>query len=186
MIVDFKSHYSKIKRSKMDISNIYLKKRKFWNICILKLVDLEINKGINDEYLMALHGSVVELHVGGADPCVGAVTSSTLLTWLRAGMCRGAGVTCGRFMAEMDIHVVRKVDGIWVGKIVFLIFRICVNNIVFVSNYKNVDCRYIMMSFCCRKITTTIWKSLSFFRNWMNKKYQNKNADTLTVNLTKV
>ena len=31
--VDFKSHYSKIKRSKMDISNIYLKKRKFWNIC---------------------------------------------------------------------------------------------------------------------------------------------------------
>jgi len=30
------------------------------------LVDLEINKGINDEYLMALHGSVVELHVGGA------------------------------------------------------------------------------------------------------------------------
>ena len=33
----------------------------------LKLVDLEINKGINDEYLMALHGSVVELHVGGAD-----------------------------------------------------------------------------------------------------------------------
>ena len=32
-----------------------------------KLVDLEINKGINDEYLMALHGSVVELHVGGSD-----------------------------------------------------------------------------------------------------------------------
>jgi len=31
------------------------------------LVGLEINKGINDEYLMALHGSVVELHVGGAD-----------------------------------------------------------------------------------------------------------------------
>jgi len=31
------------------------------------LVDLEINKGINDEYLMTLHGSVVELHVGGAD-----------------------------------------------------------------------------------------------------------------------
>ena len=29
----------------------------------LKLVDLEINKGINDEYVMALHGSVVELHV---------------------------------------------------------------------------------------------------------------------------
>ena len=29
--------------------------------------DLEINKGINDEYLWALHGSVVELHVGGAD-----------------------------------------------------------------------------------------------------------------------
>ena len=33
----------------------------------LKLVDLEINKGINDGYLWALHGSVVELHVGGAD-----------------------------------------------------------------------------------------------------------------------
>jgi len=31
------------------------------------LVDLEINKGINDGYLMALHGSVVELLVGGAD-----------------------------------------------------------------------------------------------------------------------
>ena len=33
----------------------------------LKLVGLEINKGINDEYLWALYGSVVELHVGGAD-----------------------------------------------------------------------------------------------------------------------
>ena len=113
------------------------------------MVDLEINKRINDEYLMTLYGSVIELHVGGADqqeleqqglsksvgrdrglscwlwaimlslecmmnwepsglstpadswksvssswrsqeaPCVGAVTSSTLLTWLRAGMCRG-------------------------------------------------------------------------------------------------
>ena len=31
------------------------------------MVVLEINKGINDEYLMALHGSVVELDVGGAD-----------------------------------------------------------------------------------------------------------------------
>ena len=31
------------------------------------MVDLEINKGINDEYLWVLHGSVVELHVGGAD-----------------------------------------------------------------------------------------------------------------------
>ena len=31
------------------------------------MVDLEINKGINDGYLMVLHGSVVELHVGGAD-----------------------------------------------------------------------------------------------------------------------
>ena len=31
------------------------------------MVDLEINKGINDEYLWALHGSDVELHVGGAD-----------------------------------------------------------------------------------------------------------------------
>ena len=32
----------------------------------LKLVDLEINKRINDEYLMTLYGSVIELHVGGA------------------------------------------------------------------------------------------------------------------------
>ena len=31
------------------------------------MVDLEINKGINDEYLWVLHGSDVELHVGGAD-----------------------------------------------------------------------------------------------------------------------
>ena len=31
------------------------------------MVGLEINKGINDEYLWALYGSVVELHVGGAD-----------------------------------------------------------------------------------------------------------------------
>ena len=33
----------------------------------LKLVGLEINKGINDEYLWVLHESDVELHVGGAD-----------------------------------------------------------------------------------------------------------------------
>ena len=33
----------------------------------LKLVGLEINKGINDKYLRVLHGSDVELHVGGAD-----------------------------------------------------------------------------------------------------------------------
>ena len=33
----------------------------------LKSVVLEISKGINDEYLWALHGSVVELQVGGAD-----------------------------------------------------------------------------------------------------------------------
>ena len=34
-------------------------------------------------------------------------------------------------MAEIDrvyTHILRKVDGNWVGKIVFLIFRICVNN----------------------------------------------------------
>ena len=31
------------------------------------MVDLEINKGINDEYLWVLHGSDVELHVGEAD-----------------------------------------------------------------------------------------------------------------------
>ena len=55
----------------MDISNIYLKKRKCFKIFAhkaeLKLVDLEINKGINDEYLWVLHESDVELHVGGAD-----------------------------------------------------------------------------------------------------------------------
>jgi len=33
----------------------------------LKLVGLEINKGIHDEYLGGLHGSDVELHVGGVD-----------------------------------------------------------------------------------------------------------------------
>ena len=31
------------------------------------MVALEINKGINDEYLWVLHGSDVELHDGGAD-----------------------------------------------------------------------------------------------------------------------
>ena len=54
----------------MDISNIYLKNESFEIFAHkgeLKLVDLEINKGINDGYLMALHWSVVELHVGGAD-----------------------------------------------------------------------------------------------------------------------
>jgi len=33
----------------------------------LKLVGLEINKGINGNYLGRLHGSEVELHVGGVD-----------------------------------------------------------------------------------------------------------------------
>ena len=50
--------------------NIYLKSEivlKDLHKARLKLVGLEINKGINDEYLWALHGSVVELHVGGAD-----------------------------------------------------------------------------------------------------------------------
>ena len=54
----------------MDISNIYLKTECFEIFAFkagLKLVDLEINKGINDEYLWVLHGSDVELHVGGAD-----------------------------------------------------------------------------------------------------------------------
>ena len=53
IVVDFKSHYNKIKRSKMDISNIYLKRKCFEIFSFraeLKLVDLEINKGINDEY----------------------------------------------------------------------------------------------------------------------------------------
>ena len=51
--VDFKSHYSRIKRSKMNISNIYLKNESFEIFAFKaesKLVDLEINKGINDEY----------------------------------------------------------------------------------------------------------------------------------------
>ena len=54
----------------MDISNIYLKNECFEIFAFraeLKLVDLEINKGIKDENLRALHGSVVELHDGGAD-----------------------------------------------------------------------------------------------------------------------
>ena len=54
----------------MDISNIYFKKTKvlkYLHKMELKLVDLEINKGSNDEYLWVLHWSVVELHVGGAD-----------------------------------------------------------------------------------------------------------------------
>ena len=54
----------------MDISNIYFKNKSFEifaHKAELKLVDLEINKGINDEYLWVLHGSDVELHVGGAD-----------------------------------------------------------------------------------------------------------------------
>ena len=54
----------------MGISNIYLKNENFKIVSYkteLKLVDLEINKGINDEYFWVLHGSDVELHVGGAD-----------------------------------------------------------------------------------------------------------------------
>ena len=41
----------------MDISNIYLKRKCFEIFAFkaeLKLVDLEINKGINDEYLWVL------------------------------------------------------------------------------------------------------------------------------------
>ena len=51
-IVDFKkSHYIKIKRSKMDISNISNESFEIFAFkAELKLVDLEINKGINDEY----------------------------------------------------------------------------------------------------------------------------------------
>ena len=54
-----------------------------------------------------------------------------------AGKCRGWGgnegawVTCGRFLEEIDTHVLRISYGIWVGKIVFLIFRICVNNSIY-------------------------------------------------------
>ena len=59
----------------------------------------------------------------------------------RAGMCRGvnevARVTCEYFMAETDTHVLRIVNGIWVGKIVFLIFRICVNKNMFHKHFSN-------------------------------------------------
>ena len=69
-LLTLKSHYNKTKISEMDISNIYLKNESVLK-CLpktgLKIGWLEINKGINDEYLWALHGSVVELHVGGAD-----------------------------------------------------------------------------------------------------------------------
>ena len=55
----------------MVISNIYFKKNESFEIVSykteLKLVDLEINKGINDDYLWVLHGSDVDLNVGGAD-----------------------------------------------------------------------------------------------------------------------
>ena len=54
----------------MDISNIYLKNDivlKYLHKTRIKLVGLEINKGIKYEYLWTLHGSVVELHFGGAD-----------------------------------------------------------------------------------------------------------------------
>ena len=50
------------------------------------------------------------------------------------GRNEGARVTCECFMAETDTHVLRIVNGIWVGKIVFLIFRICVNNPVLADN----------------------------------------------------
>ena len=68
--MDFKSHYNKIKISKWIFLTFILKNESFEIFAYkteLKLVDLENNKGINDGYLMALHGSVVELHVGGAD-----------------------------------------------------------------------------------------------------------------------
>ena len=54
----------------MVISNIYLKNESCEIVSYkteLKLVDLEINKRINDEYLWVLHRSDVELHVGEAD-----------------------------------------------------------------------------------------------------------------------
>ena len=57
------------------------------------------------------------------------------LTACRAGVWRGVRVTCECFMEEIDTHVLRIVIGIWVDKIVFLIFRICVNNFVFLSFY---------------------------------------------------
>ena len=49
----------------MDISNLYLLKRKGYEIfsqVALKLVDLEINKGITDGYLWALHGDQRNKH----------------------------------------------------------------------------------------------------------------------------
>ena len=56
----------------MDISQHLFKKKnnivlKYLHKTGLKLVGLEINKGITDEYLWTLHGSVEELRVGGAD-----------------------------------------------------------------------------------------------------------------------
>ena len=61
----------------------------------------------------------------------------SLLTWLKAGVCRGWG---GEYRSEvymcvlhdgngLCVHIhLETVDGNWAGKIVFLIFRICVNN----------------------------------------------------------
>ena len=40
--------------------------------------------------------------------------------------------TYGCFIAEMDTHVLRVDHGIWVGKIVFFIFRICVNKYIYI------------------------------------------------------
>ena len=62
----------------MDISNIYLKKQivlKYLHKTRLKLVGLEINKGIKNEQRKLLTNIswniFVELHVGGADPGTG-------------------------------------------------------------------------------------------------------------------
>ena len=120
--------------------------------------------------MWALHGSVVELHVGGADQkeleqqglsnLVGRDLGFIMLaferlcclwnawwtgnprvctpaaSWVSASSswrsqeapCVGAVTSSGHFMEEIDTHVLRIIYGIWVGKIVFLIFRICVNN----------------------------------------------------------
>ena len=88
----------------MDISNIYLKKQivlKYLHKTRLKLVGLEINKGINDEYLWVLHESFVELHVGGADlQELEQQVSAHPRLWIRRGR------DCGFIMLDLSDYVV--------------------------------------------------------------------------------
>ena len=70
-------------------------------------------------------------------PWDGVVIISGVSIWLPGLGCVEGGwgneearVTCERFIEEIDKHVLRIVIGIWVGKIVFLKFQICVNKSV--------------------------------------------------------